>query len=843
MPSKGNDMTDLFANLGSNGTKKILKPGRIFRSLPDKPVALGFPRDIQSEVWDRWFERRNEPDLVLKMNTGSGKTVVGLLILQSSLNEDLGPAVYLVPDLQLRAQVVAAAESLGLANTTEPDDAHFRSGRAILIVTAAKLFNGLSAFGVRGGNAGTRIGLGSIVIDDAHACLPIISEKFGIRIPWDDPKKNGPYARLLKLFKDDLRTQSRAGTHELLEGIGSAVVPVPYWSWALHRDDATAILTSISNLKPYYFAWPLMKEHLALCDVAFAPNEVQIQLPHPYLDAIPSFVAAKRRIYMTATLADDSVLVTDFGADPAKVINPITPESASDLGDRMILTPLETSRAVSGNDVKDMAGRFAADHNVVVIVPSGYRAKQWDNWTSEIHTADTIVECVERLKAGYVGLVVLVAKYDGVDLPDGACRLLIIDGLPERYSPLERVEAAAIGDAEAMRTRQIQRIEQGMGRGVRSTTDYCAVVLLDPRLVGRLYQSADRQQLSPGTRAQLELSTQVSDGLRGADITAFEGAIQRFLDRDSAWTTASKSVLDDLEYEQVGTIDSSVLASRAAFESALVGNYLKAFETLQSSWDVVVDSSERGWMKQRAASYLNQVEPARSLGVQKAARIDNNFILVSAADIPYVRLSAHAHQAAAAAAYVSRRSAIELHVHVRALLADLVPVPTHGASDRFESALQEIGRYLGFASDRPDKRMRRGPDNLWAIGPSTYLVIECKSEAIAEAISKHDAGQLGQALDWFDEEYIGGQYTRTGVLIHPSKIPATDATAPQDGQSMTFDRLEKFRDAIAEYTQAILVDDGNTSAATIGQNLTQFGLTGNQLLTRWTTSFSKPKAV
>ena len=74
-------MTDLFANLGSNGTKKILRPGRIFRSLPDKPVNLGFPRDIQSEVWDRWFERRNEPDLVLKMNTGSGKTVVGLLIL------------------------------------------------------------------------------------------------------------------------------------------------------------------------------------------------------------------------------------------------------------------------------------------------------------------------------------------------------------------------------------------------------------------------------------------------------------------------------------------------------------------------------------------------------------------------------------------------------------------------------------------------------------------------------------------------------------------------------------------------------------------------------------------
>lgn len=836
-------MADVFANLGSSGTKKILPPGRIFRSLPNKPKKLGFPRDIQSEVWDRWFERRNEPDLVIKMNTGSGKTVVGLLILQSSLHDGLGPAVYLVPDLQLRAQVVATAESLGLAHTTETDDSQFRSGRAILIVTAAKLFNGRTAFGVRGGNTGTRIALGSIVVDDAHACLPIISEKFGLTIPRDDPKKDGPYARLLKLFKDDLRTQSLAGTRELIDGVGSAVVPVPYWSWRLHRDEATAILAKISETKPHYFAWPLIKEHLALCDVAFATNEVQIQLPHPYLDALPSFVEAKRRVYMTATLADDSVLVTDFGADATKVINPITPDSASDLGDRMILTPLETSRAVSGEDVKNMAGRFAAEYNVVVIVPSGYRATKWNDWTNEIHTADTIVECVERLKSGHVGLVVLVAKYDGVDLPDGACRLLIIDGLPERYSPLERVEAAAIGDAEAMRTRQIQRIEQGMGRGVRSTTDYCAVVLLDPRLVGRLYQHSDRQQLSPGTRAQLELSTQVSDSLRNKGIDEFEGAIQRFLDRDPNWTIASKSVLDDLEYEQIGTLDPSVLAERKAFESALVGNYLDAFETLQASWDAVEDASERGWLKQRAASYLNQVEPTRSMGVQKAARIDNNFILVSAADIPYVRLSAHAHQAAAAAAYISGRPATDLHIHIRALLADLVPVPTHGSSDRFEAALREIGQYLGFASDRPDKRMRRGPDNLWAIGPSEYLVIECKSEAVTTEISKHDAGQLGQALDWFDEQYIGGQYSRTGVLIHPSKTPGTDATAPQDSRAMTFVHLEKFRDAVSEYSQAIVIDKGHESALAIAQNLTQFGLTGNQLLTRWTTGFSKPKTV
>lgn len=31
----------------------------------------------------------------------------------------------------------------------------------------------------------------------------------------------------------------------------------------------------------------------------------------------------------------------------------------------------------------------------------------------------------------HVGLVVLVNKYDGIDLPNDACRIPVIDGLPD----------------------------------------------------------------------------------------------------------------------------------------------------------------------------------------------------------------------------------------------------------------------------------------------------------------------------------------------------------------------------------------------------------------------------
>jgi len=125
-------MSSIFSGLSSpNLSTTALDPKRLFRALP-KPSGsqFKFPHDIQTEVWDKWFDRRDEPDLVVKMNTGSGKTVIGLVIAKSSLNEGKGPAVYLVPDRQLQAQVGATADQLGIAWTDDPRDPAFRQSTA-----------------------------------------------------------------------------------------------------------------------------------------------------------------------------------------------------------------------------------------------------------------------------------------------------------------------------------------------------------------------------------------------------------------------------------------------------------------------------------------------------------------------------------------------------------------------------------------------------------------------------------------------------------------------------------------------------------------------------------------
>lgn len=70
---------------------------------------------------------------------------------------------------------------------------------------------------------------------------------------------------------------------------------------------------------------------LHLCIATATSAAIEIRPSCPPIDRILSFVRARRRGYLTATLADDSALVTDFGANPQLIAKPVTPGSAADL--------------------------------------------------------------------------------------------------------------------------------------------------------------------------------------------------------------------------------------------------------------------------------------------------------------------------------------------------------------------------------------------------------------------------------------------------------------------------------------------------------------------------------
>lgn len=775
-----------------------LNPRELFNLLPQKNIKYGYLRDVQAEVLARWHERRGDRDVVVKMNTGGGKTVVGLLMLKSCLNEKVAPAFYIAPDNYLVNQVVKEAKELGIDVSTDTDSPSVLQGKSIGVVNIHTLINGKSRFGV--GDEGQKIKIGAVVIDDAHACLATTESQFSISIAADSEI----YKKLLTIFRDNLLQQNFAKYYEIESGDPNAVMLVPFYAWNAKHGEVVKLLTTYRTDDAIQFNWPLIKDRLSLCRCVFNGSRVEISPFCLPIDAIPSFFYAQRRVFMTATLADDSILVSHFDANPDLVVKHITPKSASDIGDRMILVPQEIDPSISDDQLRDFLVGKAKSLNVVVIVPSKLRAEYWASVANAIVDAEHIGAVVTQLKSGHVGLVVLINRYDGVDLPNGACRILVLDGLPQAKRLIDRVETNMLHGSEQLIGRQIQRIEQGMGRGIRANDDYCVVLLMGRSLTRDLFYFNAKGKFSPATQAQLKLSEEVTKQL-GGGLAEIEAAIEYCLNQTPEWRKVAREALSNIAYPNEANIRGVAVSQRDAFDEASIGNFKEAVSAIQAllNDDQVSSSSVvKGWLKWQLAEYVDFVDQVKAQEILKSALQLNRNLPKPLDGIEYEKLNAENLSQAKNSAWVIRSydgNKNKLLIDVNGLLENLIFLPE--TANRFEQAFKELARILGFEAQRPENEYGKGPDVLWAVGNLQYFVIECKNGATSALVNKHDCNQLNGSVNWFIAKY-DHSCSCTPIMIHPSNRFEHAATPHEKTRVMTVKDLDVFKEAVRSYVQA-----------------------------------------
>lgn len=816
-----------FGRLNDGVVLKQTDPRKIFTTLK-RDGRFRRPLDEQSDVLDEWYVRRATRDLTIKMNTGGGKTVVGLLCLQSSLNENIKPAVYITPDSFLAAQVLAEAKALGIAATDSETDPDFITGNAILVTNVHKLFNGRSVFGVNE----KKIPIGCIVIDDAHACLGVVHDQFCIKSKAGSPVYNA----LLTLFEEDLKAQSPSGLLDIKAADISVVMTVPFWAWQNNQDEVLNILHANRNSNELEWSWPLLNDSIQLCNCIFGGDRLEIAPRFLPIERIPAFDSAKRRIYMTATLADDTILVNHFKAHASDISLPIRPKGGGDIGDRMILAPQEINPDYSVEQIKTLISEFSKKLNVVVIVPSKQRASFWKDISSQVLDKDSIRDGVEQMKLGHVGLTVLINKYDGIDLPGKACELLVIDGLPEVYGLGERLEMLLLDGTKRQLVRQVQRIEQGMGRGVRSSDDYCAVLLLGGRLTQRLHQPEAEEMFSSATRAQIALGKEVVKQIRGKPIEELKIILNLCLDQNDQWVQAGRNAVVNAPLANDAHLDEAQVMLREAFDAARINRYDLAKEKIQNAVNATNDPKFKGYLKQQLAEYTNFTNPAEAQEIQLSALSYNSRLLKPIFGATYSKLSAPvAGQATAAMKFMSKfLEGNDLVIWVNGLLDDLEW--GEQGSNRFESAIAELGSFLGFGSQRPEDQVGRGPDNLWALGGLKYLVIECKSGAVsAPKISKSDTNQLNGSIVWFAKNYDQG-CMMTPIMIHPKTIFEHAASPDSNIRIINKSGLKKLRDAVRKYSVALTNPGRFNDASVVERELIHHQLSADKIVNLCTVS-------
>ncbi|WP_165779905.1 DEAD/DEAH box helicase [Mesorhizobium sanjuanii] len=775
---------DLFKGGGGDGT--IIEPRKIFTTLTRNP-KFKRPSDEQAEVLDGWFGRRGEHDLTIKMNTGSGKTLVGLLALKSSLNEGFRPAVYITPDKYLTSQVLAEAAALGISTTDSENDMAFMRGDSILVTNIRKIVNGRSVFGVKE----KKIPLEVVVIDDAHACLQSIEEQFTIEAKSDSQL----YKDLWNLFSESLRQYNAIEHSRLLSGDPAVLCELPYWIWKDRSADVASLLIKNRGLDDLQFKLDLLIDVIDLCQCAVTAKRIEIAPRCIPIDVIPSLSAARRKIFMTATLANDGILVTHFRADASAISKPIKPRGAGDMGVRMIITPQELNRDIKFDDLKAFCAEVAKSRNVVVIVPSTNQANQWKDVAAAVLNKDNIHDGVEKLKAGHLGLAVLINKYDGVDLPGTACEMLVLDGVPSYSSLIARVNAAALEGTTSSNIELVQRIEQGMGRGVRSSEDRCVVLLWGSGLSKAINFHETAKFFTEITKAQLKVARQLAKQIilnRMADL----GPILNYsFVGDADWIRISKEAIVQAPDTNYFYMEEYVGGQRAAFDFARIRQYNRSVEAMQVAINAAPEDRVKGYLKQLLAEYYNYIDRVESQKILLSAVALNNRVIKPMAGIEYKRLSTPDNQFFDAQKFMARfPDGNDLVLWMNALLDDLEWDPL--ATKRFEAAVHSIGQFVGFAAQRPEIETGKGPDNLWGVGAHRYFVIECKSGAtIAEYISKADCNQLLGSVSWFGQNYPPAN-SALPIMIHPKFKFGVEASPANDFRIIDAVKLLELRDAL-----------------------------------------------
>lgn len=792
------------------GPKKVV-PSEIYNGL-DRKSEAGPLRPIQEHILSTWYQKRREDkDTIVKLHTGAGKTLIGLLMGLSYINSGDGPVLYVCPNIYLMQQVCADAEKFGvpycfLEKDQQELSQDFTSGKKILITYVQKVFNGLSIFGI----GGRSLNVGCIILDDSHACMDAILNACTINI---EKKKNTDlYSEFLSLFSDNIKQQGEGTYQDILQGRYNEGVAIPYWAWYDKRDTVAQLLSNNTDNNNIKFAWPTIKNQLGMCRAFISSRKVEISPECIPIRTYGVFNNANHRILMSATTQEDTLFIKGMGLSSESISNPLIDENYHWSGEKMLLIPsLICENTPVGEIEEHLLSDIHPKFGLAVLVPSFDKAKKYTDYGAKLVHGSEMYQIMQDFKKpsqeivdNYRRNAVFANRYDGIDLPDETCRVLIIDSLPHFDSLADTYEEICRVNSDIVKIKIAQKIEQGLGRSVRGEKDYSVIIILGNDLIKYLRSASNKSYFSPQTQKQIDVGFEIAsmdeDGAV-ADLKSLKETINQCIDRDDDWKVYYKEKMDEIILSDVdrSTIYAILEDERKAYEHLLAGDYSKACEKIQSVVNRCDEPNEKSWYMQLLAKYKYPIERQTSAALQYKAFVNNNELMKPTTEVAFTKLE-YAINEKRTERIKNKLSTYSSYSDFILSLEELLGRLTFGTSaNSFEHALDEVGKLLGYMCQRPDKTYRKGPDNLWCDDRGSYLLLECKSEVSTtrDFIHKSEAGQVDQHCGWFEEKYNGIRYN-TCIIIPTNKL-AADAYFTHGTRVITERHLSILKSNIREF--------------------------------------------
>lgn len=188
-------------------------------------------------------------------------------------------------------------------------------------------------------------------------------------------------------------------------------------------------------------------------------------------------------------------------------------------------------------DMVDQAGR------ALILVPSDKQTEKYNELFKDIDIYNA--HSIETSKDGFVAndkaIALLANRYDGIDLLEDECRLLIIEGLPKAGNLQELYLMSRMVAGNLFKDRIRTRIIQAFGRCTRSATDYAAIIVIGEDFYDWLILDENRSLFHP------ELQGELIFGAEQAEKMTPDSALENlsiFLEHGNDWNEVDKDILE-----------------------------------------------------------------------------------------------------------------------------------------------------------------------------------------------------------------------------------------------------------------------------------------------------------
>ena len=707
----------------------------------------------QGDALREWNEHRTDQDVAVVLNTGAGKTLVGLLIAHSLVHETQRQVVYACSSIQLVEQTADQARGYGLPVTTYygnqfSPDRRYQRAEAPCVTTYQALFNGKTRF--------ASDDISAVIFDDAHTAEHLLRDQFSLSVTRSDMED--AYSQIVALFQPYHQAVGSATSYsEVTDGESSRLFWVPPFEVWRNLEELRRILLA-ANLSQHVrtmFSWEHIRDHEDLCCLLISNSEVTLTPPTVPVSTLPYFSRAVRRVYLSATLRAADTFARAFGREPERFVSPSTTAGECE---RMILVP-----SVSANVDDDVASGIdiIRDKKALILVPTYLRSGKWSSIAAP-PSRESVPQTVSAFReAAAPEKLILAARYDGIDLPGDTCRVLVIDDLPTGIGPLERFQWEWLHMQNSFRSTLASRIVQSFGRISRGMSDHGVVILTGQHLVDWIRLPRNRSLLPMFLQRQVAIGENISNYTETP--TALVAAANACLSRESRWIKFyNDGMREDVPKAEGGVADiekvKTVALAEARFGEALWDrDFQQSVPILQDALDDAFDLSQStgAWLTLWLGFALEMTGDRANARehYMKAHAIQRNVpcpipepgsaTLSVSEQIVNVQQQMRVGHA--------RPSAVEIP---KTLIKDLTALNGSSSVPQTEEALRSLGQYLGLESTRPDKELGKGPDVLW-VGESGYAVcIEAKTEKqTLSPYSKDYVGQMHNHVQWVKDNY------------------------------------------------------------------------------------------